>query len=414
MMLFRNMEIIAIAFHLFSFFLAVLAAALLLWVNQERKHSNRLLAFILLLFAGQNLIHILLFSKLILSAPWLLRTFAPTTFLLGPVVFIYVRSVLKDEIKFRKYDWLLLIPGILTIINFIPYYKLPEIEKLNYLNEHFYSQKPSQDSGRGILPTTTYYIIRVCWSGIFLFFTFRMISGFRGKNTPEFLANNKILLNWLFTFNCILFAAWTVTFFNIFSPGLNSILPRIINVLFGATIFFICLQLFIRPQILYGVFQPLSNINLQGKESVSRNLNIPDSISALDKKEIPQNEPAEASLNISRDDQLRYKTLIEQYLIEKKPFLKTTYSLEDLVIDTQIPRYILSAFINREYGMGFREFLNRHRVDFFKNNINKRAWENLTLEAIAEECGFQSRSTFINNFKKITGLTPSEYLKNKN
>ena len=358
------MEIIAIAFHLVSFLLAVLAAALLLWVNQERKHSNRLLAFILLLFAGQNLIHILLFSRLILSAPWLLRAFAPTTFLLGPVVFIYVRSVLKDEIKFRKYDWLLLIPGILAIINFIPYYILPEIEKLNYLNDNFYSQKPSQDSGRGILPTTIYYIIRVCWSGIFLFLTFRMISRFKGEKTSEFLSNNKILLNWLFTFNCILASAWMVTLFQIFSPGLNNILPRINNVLFGATIFFICLQLFVRPQILYGIFQPLHNIKSGEMKTPSQDIIMHQNIAEPDSRELLQIEPAESALHISQADQLRYKTLIEKFFKEETPFLQTSYSLEHMANDTQIPRYLLSAIINREYGMGFREFLNRYRVDY--------------------------------------------------
>ena len=295
----------------------------------------------------------------------------------------------------------------------MPYYILTETEKIDYLDEHFYSQKPSQDSGRGILPTTIYYVIRACWSALFLFIGFRLISRFRAINSPELITNNKILLNWLFTFNCILTAVWMISVFNILIPGLSNSQPRINNVLFGATIFFICVQLFIRPQILYGIFQPLSNTNSGATKKFTQNNITNQAISEMDQLNIFRNKPAEATLQISHDDQLRYKTLIEQYLNEKKPFLQTTYSLEQMVIDTQIPRYILSAFINREYGMGFREFLNRYRVDYFKSNLNKLSWNNLTLEAIAEECGFQSRSTFINNFKKITGQTPSDFLKNK-
>lgn len=413
MILFLTMEFIAIAFHLVSFLLAILAASLLLFVNQERKHSNRLLACILILFACQNLIHILLFSRLILSAPWLLRAFAPTTFLLGPVVYIYFRSVINEEIRFRKYDWLFLIPGILTILNFLPYYTLPESEKIQYLNEHFYAENPSQDSGRGILPTTIYYTIRVCWSAFFLFISFRLISRFRATNTPELLVNNKILLNWLLTFNCILAAVLLVTLFNILIPGLSNLLPRINNIFFGATIFFICLQLFMRPQILYGVFQPLPNIKSGDLTKASHDINILHPISEIDPLEEYKHQSSETILSISQTDQFKYKAIIEKYFTEKMPFLQTAYSLEQMAIDTQIPRYLLSAFINREYGMGFREFLNRYRVDYFKNNMNKPAWNNLTLEAIAEECGFQSRSTFINNFKKITGQTPSDFLKNR-
>jgi AraC-like DNA-binding protein len=408
------MEFIAIAFHLVSLLLAILAAALLLWVNQERKHSNRLLAFILILFAGQNIIYILLFSRLILNAPWLLRAFAPTTFLIGPAVYIYIRSILFDEIDFRKYDWLFLIPAILTIINFVPYYSLSETDKIYYLNEHFYAQNPSQDSGRGILPSTIYYTIRICWSAYFLFINFRMISLFREKNTSELLANNKKLLSWLFIFNCILAAVWVVSLFNIFIPILGNMQPGINNILFGATIFFICVQLFIRPQILYGIFNPLSNIDSGAKKILTQDTTANQAFSSeMEEQKIFRNEVNEATLHISHADQLKFKIHIEQYLIEKKPYLKTNYSLEQMVIDTQIPRYILSAFINREYGMGFREFLNRYRVDYFKSNLYKPSWNNLTLEAIAEECGFHSRSTFINNFKKITGQTPSDFLKTK-
>ena len=84
-----------------------------------------------------------------------------------------------------------------------------------------------------------------------------------------------------------------------------------------------------------------------------------------------------------------------------------------MAADVEIPRYLLSAFINREYGMGFREFLNRYRVQYFLDNLHTPSWSNLTLEAIAWQCGFNSRSTFINHSKKMTGKTPSEFMKVK-
>jgi hypothetical protein len=36
-------------------------------------------------------------------------------------------------------------------------------------------------------------------------------------------------------------------------------------------------------------------------------------------------------------------------------------------------------------------------------NFNKPEWQNLTLEAIGNESGFRNRSTFIINFKGVTG-----------
>jgi AraC-like DNA-binding protein len=41
-------------------------------------------------------------------------------------------------------------------------------------------------------------------------------------------------------------------------------------------------------------------------------------------------------------------------------------------------------------------------------------YDNLTLQAVAEMSGFGNRATFINAFKKYTGVTPSYFLTHKN
>jgi AraC-like DNA-binding protein len=63
--------------------------------------------------------------------------------------------------------------------------------------------------------------------------------------------------------------------------------------------------------------------------------------------------------------------------------------------------------------MGFREFLNRFRIEYLIQIKDRPEWRNFTLEAISSECGFNSRITFINNFKQITGKSPSEYFKDQ-
>ena len=402
------MEKINIAFHSISFLLALLAGFLLLIVNQERKHSNRLLAFILIFFAVQNLVFILLFTRLILEVPWLIRLAAPTTFLLAPAAYIYTRSVLNDELTFRKKDWLLLIPALLTLVNFIPFYILPAQEKINYLNENFYGQHQTLDAGRGMIPSQLYYIIRICWSAIFLILSFRMIFRFNVKNVPEVLSRNRIILRWLYVFNILLTSVLLATVFRFISPTINNSQLTPGDILLGGTILLICLHLFVRPQILYGLYQPVSRLMEQNnyitiKEDDPRELTITPS----DEDEVATSN---TTIFIDPEQQLRYKYRVEQYFRERNSFLHPDFSLDQMVTETKIPRYLLSAFINREYGMGFREYLNRHRVTYFKKNLDRPEWANLTLEAIGKECGFNSRSSFIFNFKKIAGQTPSEYI----
>ncbi len=407
------MEFINIAFHTVSFLFALLAASVLLWINQERKHSNRLVAFVLIIFSFQNLMQIFFFSRLILTMPWLLRAFAPLTFLVGPLVFVYIRSVLNDELKFRKQDWLLLIPTILVLINFIPFYLLPSFEKINYLNKNFYNNVGIQDSGEGFLPNILYYSIRICWSGIFIFGGFRLIYHFWKRNSEELLNQNKILLNWLFTFNSLITAVFVVAILKVFVPTIKNTQITIADIILGATILYICLKLFMSPQILYGVFQPLPLGSRSNEIAYNENSAIDKSVSMLDLKDdfLGSSKVENDIKNRELTQQFRHKNLIETYFRKEKPFLRVDYSLNQLANEIHVSRHILSAFINREYGMGFREFLNHQRVEYMITNIDKPEWKKFTLEAIATECGYSSRTTFIKNFKEITGKTPSEFLK---
>ncbi len=155
------MEFVDIVFHSVSFLLAFLAGSILLLINKDRSHSNRLLAYIIFILGFQNLMNIFIISKLIFTVPWLLRFFAPFTFLIGPFLYIYIRSIFNDEFKFRKNDWLLFIPALLVLINFIPFYLLSNAEKNQYLELNFFNKDSGQDSGKGFIPCILYNIIRI-------------------------------------------------------------------------------------------------------------------------------------------------------------------------------------------------------------------------------------------------------------
>ena len=184
----------------------------------------------------------------------------------------------------------------------------------------------------------------------------------------------------------------------------NEINLLIVQVILGSSIIGICIQLFIRPQILYGVVYPYYGADYHPARLPKSYVNIKETMPG-----ILHNDhicPESTKLFLVQFNNYDCKKKLELLFVEKKPFVHATYSLEQLALDTHIPRHTLSAFINYEYGVNFREFLNRYRVNFFKDNLSNPRWKNLTLEAIASECGFGSRSSFIKNFKLITGQTP--------
>jgi AraC-like DNA-binding protein len=61
--------------------------------------------------------------------------------------------------------------------------------------------------------------------------------------------------------------------------------------------------------------------------------------------------------------------------------------------------------------MNFNDFINEYRIIFSIDKLLKKEWMYKKLETIANESGFNNRNTFISAFKKVTGVKPSEFLK---
>ena len=94
---------------------------------------------------------------------------------------------------------------------------------------------------------------------------------------------------------------------------------------------------------------------------------------------------------------------------QQRPFLNERYNIKSLADELKIQQYQLSAFLNRQMGMNFNDYLNQHRVRYCKELIQKGVAENLNLKGLANKCGFHNRNTFTTAFKKFTGYTPSDY-----
>lgn len=88
------------------------------------------------------------------------------------------------------------------------------------------------------------------------------------------------------------------------------------------------------------------------------------------------------------------------------------FSLQQLSRLVGSNKTYVSQVINEKYGQTFSTLLGDCRVKEACRRIeDNRQYGNLTLESISESVGFRSRTTFTTAFKRLIGLTPSEYLK---
>lgn len=104
--------------------------------------------------------------------------------------------------------------------------------------------------------------------------------------------------------------------------------------------------------------------------------------------------------------------LIREVMSDPSEFCLTDFSLDRLASLISSNSAYVSQVINEKLGKNFNAFLSEYRIsEARKRLMDFEHYGNLTIEAVAEGLGFKSRSNFIQTFKKITGLTPTEYQK---
>ena len=130
-------------------------------------------------------------------------------------------------------------------------------------------------------------------------------------------------------------------------------------------------------------------------------------------KKVPKtNKYAQSKFSQTDLDQLKLK--LEEIMESKKPYLNAKLLKSELaeLMDINAPE--LSRLLNERIGMSFFEYVNYHRIHEFIRLAKSPIIKQKTLLGLAQEAGFQSKSTFNKSFKQIMGCPPSEYLKNSN
>ena len=102
---------------------------------------------------------------------------------------------------------------------------------------------------------------------------------------------------------------------------------------------------------------------------------------------------------------------IRSLMASQKPYLNPDLDLPKLSELAGINSKTISRIINHDLQMNFYEFVNKYRVEEFKQRLQQSDCDQLTLLGHAFECGFNSKSTFNHIFKKYTDQTPREYYK---
>ena len=390
----------AILFPLFGIF----TSFILLYYLSSLNRSN---IFLALFFLCCNLVVLvyygLHFTKNLFWEGVSFVNWLPLSYLLGPLLFYYVKTTLSDSNKLQKWDWLHLLPAVFIVINCLPFTTLPFDQKAQIAHEivnvtENYTLDFNFVSFEFILYSRSIHLLLYSIFSIGYFYT---RSKAILKNFNRLPSNHSIISRWLYLL-CLIQIVIAINSighmstlygveFNIFGiPTTRIFTEKYYFEICGGGFFLQNIFLFLFPKILYG---NVSYTIEKGKDNIIDEL----------KSNLPKKQKETATIQ-------DIEQIIQRYL-ENSPFIQKEFSLSQMSFDLKIPERFLSNYFNKELNITFSDWRKNLRIDHVCKLIELGEAKNLTIEAISTNAGFASRSKFIDAFKERKGVTPSAFIK---
>jgi AraC-like DNA-binding protein len=354
---------------------------LLLIVKRNRSVSDHILSGYLFLSA---LIILLAYIEIVnrdygYPFPWLINLSTPFILLVGPVLWLYVKSLTSQFFKFKKLYLLFLIPFAVVLSMLLArYYFKPEAIKI-----------ATETLGEYKKDFAYLFIVAIIALSNLLYtiWGLMLIKDYRRKIKTYFSRTDSIDLKWL----RFLLVSAMICYISI-------------SVLYIADTIFGLLSYNALQVIGYSIASVLVLIIgffglKQGSIFVAAPINF-----NMEKAIIP----AEPNNAINRDEEAFVHRLLG-FMNSSKPHQNPDITLARLSNDLKVSSEYLSGVLNGRLNMNFFDFINHYRVEEFKMLCNNPKSKNLTLISLAYDCGFNSKATFNRVFKKTVGCTPSEY-----
>jgi len=286
---------------------------------------------------------------------------------LGPLMLVYVKSIFFDNknlIKKNLYHFLPLL--LITPLVHIPYLYDVETDYLKFIFKY----------------PLAYFIVRDFYFLFYMIFSVKLFLNLKKKLNEKMNISIK-KYNWILKLliACLAFASID-TFMRILEAF------DIFFELDGGYITFLAIIFF---------------LSYLGYYSINEATFIVPSFLIDDNKK--------ANPNFSKDEAILIEQKIKEILELEKLFLDENLTLKKLSNSLEISEKKLSMFLNNHMNTKFSDYVNFYRVEAVKEKLKSEEFDKLTLVAISEECGFNSKASFYRIFKKHTGISPAQYKK---
>lgn len=301
-------------FMFLSAFVGLLVSAILMFVNTVQRHANRLLSVSLFSVSLFALTSALLIDHTIFLVPHLFRANMPLHYLVAPCAYLYVRSVLNQETRFHRFDWLYFVPFGLHTLELLPFLLHGTAYKVRYLQQLLVDVAGVTKQQEGLLPAYYHPVLKFGLGTAYGFMQGRLLWQFSRRAPAVRRPENEGPLRWLRVFTLLNLLLYPPVLLAMLLP-LNGTYVTIFAVCaLGSYLLVVSTLLFFQPRILYGMRNPAA-AELEVVPVADEAAATPTESPTADKR-----EDLARAYSLSDERKHAYRTRLEAHMREQEPF----------------------------------------------------------------------------------------------
>lgn len=371
------------------FYICFLFALIALFSRRKSDSTHLFLGFFLLSQAAISAYTLTLYGDTfnawsVKHVPAIFALLESALWLEGPLLLLYVRSALYQQLHFKKYDFLLLLPliiyGITLIVvkmtaatgqtsDFLEFLKSDYVQYYEHLRN----------------------IARASF-GVWALITIR---GYQNNLAQAYANPESVNYAWLklLVIGYILLRLWTEGYLVLFTL-VSALLPSTTLALIDFNLLGIIEnygQLLLVSALLFFALSDPRNILRVNSEVLE----------SLTKKENVKTYTAEQVERVTK------------HMEATRPYLDNQLKIDDLALQVSLSPKLLSNLINREFDINFFEYINSYRLKEVSSYLSNSEMDDQSIIELAFLAGYNSKSSFNRLFKLDTGKTPSQFRKER-
>jgi len=388
----------------------------LLWKGKTRPLNQRLVGLLLLCINLFGLTSLATLSGYLILFPWLFRIFYPLYFLIPPFLFFYVRQGFGGPGVYFKKDWLHFVPALTVFIGLIPLYIAPLSQKMEWAELIYLNPDYTFYLKSGWIPGTYLHLgkdLQTLIYGLACIYLWRKNASLMASELFISIRKHVIHLSLFFLVYALISISLDLRF--LILGDIQPFLRESEWALFFEFLIFTLLLAF-NLYFFFGngphVINPentIKNLPAAPPRQVTNSLTADTVDSKVTQSPVEQKVAVAIKLDLTEKE----KQILDRlyYGMETSEWYRDRgFSASKCSEHLGIEKHVLGALFKKAILFRFNDFVNHYRVLYVKKAIKNGDLKKYTLEHIATEAGFNSRTTFYNAFVKKEGVNPTQYI----